>query len=97
MGYKVGEFRTRTEAESSSLKYFFGADSDWFDDKETKKAKVINSWRNKVKTSEPKRCYLCGEPYSIDRMSDSGLLKKIKLPHFFFNIPMQSGRCDECS
>ena len=94
--YKVGEFKTKTEAESSSLKYFFGADSDWFDHKETKKNKVVSSWRKKAKGSEPKKCKLCGEPYSIERITKTGLLKKRKLPKFFFKLPMESGRCDEC-
>lgn len=95
MGYKVGEFRQKTEAESSSLKYYFGEDSDWFDHKETKKQKVINSWRDKVNTSEPRKCYKCGKPYSIER-GEKGILRKKILPNFFFKIPMKSGRCGNC-
>lgn len=95
MRKKIAEFYNRTFAESESLKNFFGADSDWFDWKDVKKHKVIESWRSKNVFTEPKKCHVCCKPYSQERTPNGKLIEKY-LPHFFFRLPMQSGRCKNC-
>ena len=95
MRKKIAEYYNRTDAESKSLKHFFGSDSDWFDCKQQQKYKVIESWRNKNVSTEPKKCYKCNRPFSTER-TKKGLIRKTYLPHFFFRLPMQSGRCSKC-
>ena len=95
MEKRVAEYYKRTNAESKSLKYFFGEDSEWFDWKHLKKYKVIESWRIKSVTTEPQRCYICKMPFAMEK-NKKGLCEQQYLPQFFFNIRMQSGRCSNC-